>query len=91
MSNTPKTDALIINILGVEFPSRELINLARKMEQDLATRPQAKLYARTGRPRISVEIQRQIAQTPLSVKASHLAKSLKIASSTVARYRKEVK
>jgi len=88
MSDTPKTDALVINILGVEVGYTDLIKLCRDMERELAIRPKVRLHTKAGRPRISTETQRQIAQTPLSVKDSHLAKSLKVSTPTVSRYRK---
>jgi hypothetical protein len=88
MSNTPQTDSLVITVFGVEFPSRDLIKLARMMERELMMRPKVKLRKKVGRPRIPTQIQKQIAETPLSVKDAHLAKSLKVSSNTVARYRK---
>jgi hypothetical protein len=88
MSATPQTDSLVITIFGVEFPSRDLIKLARMMERELMMRPKVKLRKKVGRPPIPTQIQKRIAETPLSVKDAHLAKSLKVSRNTVARYRK---
>jgi hypothetical protein len=87
MSDTPKTDALVINILGVELASKDLINLCREMERQLNVKRSTKL----GRPRIPLDIQKQIAETPHSISSAHLAKTFRIANSTVSRYRKVVK
>jgi hypothetical protein len=87
MSDTPKTDALVINILGVEVGYTDLIKLCRDMERELSAKRSAKL----GRPRIPLDIQKQIAETPHSISSAHLAKTFRIATSTVSRYRKVVK
>ncbi len=87
MSDTPKTDALVINILGVELGCTDLIKLCRDMERQLSAKRSAKL----GRPRIPLDIQKQIAETPHSISSAHLAKTFRISNATVSRYRKVVK
>ena len=86
MSDTPKTDALIINILGVELPSRDLIRLARMMERELAIRASETPRKKAGRPPISEHIQKKIAQAPQSINDSDLARALKVSIPTVYRY-----
>ncbi len=87
MSDTPKTDALVINILGVEVGYTDLIKLCRDMERQLSTKRSAKL----GRPRIPLDIQKQISESPHTISSAHLAKAFRVSSSTVSRYRKVVK